>query len=335
MAAAVLLLAACDEATVIVETTLLDRTTDILGPYRVTTVVRDPDGVDHVYLFHCKYGRALAEACPRDAFRAIPLADEGGAYTGEIPGTGAPDFTVQYYVEARDGDEVVTDPPEAATTFAFDVVGPHGACEGDADCLPEEVCDEEFCSPSAGICDDDDGCPEGHVCDVGGRCRPAVRACGADEDCLIAEICDGPSCVPRPICTAAEDCPDGFGCSTDAGVCVRLCESDEECPAGRACAFGRCEASDACEVDGDCASGESCDLDGICREQGGAAGADCSSDADCGGATDYCLLHFEDERLFCGADCSEAPCDAGFSCCRVAVPEQCLPDAYAENLDCQ
>lgn len=326
--AALLLLSACDEAPVVAETSLLANTFDTEGPYRVTTVVRDPDGVDRVYLFWRRFGRSAGEA-PGDFFPQ-PLAGRDDVFEGAIPGTGAPDYTVEYYVQAEDAGVVATDPVEArgepGVFFSFDVVRPYGGCAENDDCGPGEVCDEAFCSPAAVVCAGDGDCPTGHVCDAASRCRPAVRACAGDDDCLISEVCDASECGARPPCEQDAQCPDEFACNEGLGWCVRTCEDDGDCGSGRACEGGACVPSEACEDDGDCPGGEACDLDGVCREEGAGPGAPCGSDADCGGPTDYCLYDVEADQLVCGADCAEEPCPEGFACEPVAEPPQCVPE---------
>jgi hypothetical protein len=96
---------------VIVEVTQLPDTTDTVGPYTVTAVVRDDRGVEEVTLYYT----AGAEAAP--TFKAVAMTlVQGDLYTGDIAGYPA-GANVKYFVEAKDTSASYTRSPGGDGAF--------------------------------------------------------------------------------------------------------------------------------------------------------------------------------------------------------------------------
>jgi len=320
LACALALLAACDGETAIFGTTQLGDTEDRLGPYVVVTEVSDPDGVDGVNL--------VFRAGGTDEVSRSMSEVSGGVYEGSIPGQ--PPFTVvEYYVEARDGDSRVTDPPDALTgsgnRYSFKVLSTR--CTGELDCGPGELCDASGrCRQSIGPCTTDLDCGKGMRCGADGACRLAARSCTLDEGCLVGEVCDAilGQCAPRPLCSGGLTCPLDFACETASGLCRRSCMGHADCGPGELCVASTCTGAKACDKTEDCDSGLVCDpVGGYCRPEGASPCAACKLDVDCGGPTDFCLLLQSGQ--FCGQDCSSAACPAGYGCSKNTTPPQCVP----------
>ncbi len=226
---------------------------------------------------------------------------------------------------------MLTDPPAARSAgtrlFTFWVHG--SACGQDIECGPGEHCDESRrCRRRAGPCSVDEECGKGFRCGPLQTCLLADRDCQHDEGCLLGELCDRMlgQCAPRPGCRDGLACPPWLGCVEATGACVRSCLGPADCGPGELCASGRCTGARPCAGQGDCPAGLACDpLLKICRVEGAGLCAPCASDADCGGPGDFCLLL--EGGMFCGRDCTAAPCPAGYTCSSSLIPPQCRPES--------
>jgi len=206
-----------------------------------------------------------------------------------------------WYLVWAAGDEV----PSTALLEVF------GACAGDGDCHPGQVCAGGRCAPP---CEGDVDCAGQQTCLVPtGHCQEPPR-CEADADCLGLRRChhDGSCFVPEcdthaecapgrcverrcddaPLgdCVADLDCPPPLGCA-GPGVCAPQgpCAGDGDCPPGLA----RCDLLSAacvsCLTDIDCAAGELC-MDGACLATGACGPQDgCPGERVCAPEGDRCL----------------------------------------------
>ena len=93
---------------VIIETSVLENTTDTVGPYVVTSKVTDDDGLKSVTL---KYNVGAE-------WLDVPMTNtEGDIYQGSIPGQ-QPGTIIKYYIEAVDNNNDITlDPVNAPTDY--------------------------------------------------------------------------------------------------------------------------------------------------------------------------------------------------------------------------
>lgn len=123
------------------------------------------------------------------------------------------------------------------------VVGSDGVpCSGDADCGPDQRCQDGACVPDSATASCDDGRQNGSETDIdcGGPACPACadgQSCAADGDCQ-SGFCDAGSCSPQ-----ADHCSND---SRDAG------ETDVDC-GGADCP--PCPLAAGCLADADCYSG--------------------------------------------------------------------------------
>jgi hypothetical protein len=206
---------------------------------------------------------------------------------------------------------------------------PGAACMSDSDCGFQAP----RCHPSLFICVDclaDNDCRRGQVCDTGygfqcrsdcvnggcgpfGECDPATNLCYA---CLSASDCDpGEQC--HPVTRECVGCVSNADCALAPGR--PFCGGDGVCT--------------GCRTDGDCAPGETCfpEQGGFCAPATGRAQCTpCDDDAQCGGPQDLCIGYLTGGGYVdrsCARDCSNAPCDPGFSCASVRNGRMvCRPD---------
>ncbi len=327
LAATTLLLGACGEVPFVQDTTRLGDTFDRDGPYTVRTVVAHQESADSVVLV-VQLGDGLGGTTLRIGMGEV----RDSIFQAKI--AGQPAFTrVRYHVEVSDGDTTSTDPAGAAegrSSFGFWVLGDN--CELTADCLPGEYCDSaRVCRARGGPCAKDVDCGKGFRC-FEGRCRLSARACGADAACLVGEVCDAllGECTPRPTCEVdaatgtPRPCPLDFVCEAD--VCKRQCVGDADCLPGERCDIkGICRVMPpGCSKPQDCGDGLVCDpILRVCRAQGAGLCGSCSSDLDCGGANDHCLVI--GGGLHCAKDCSISGCPPAFTCDLGRALPQCVP----------
>ncbi|MBI3071967.1 MAG: PPC domain-containing protein [Deltaproteobacteria bacterium] len=246
----------------ILETTVLTNTADTVGPYVVTSVVSDSDGVSKVELLFSVNG-----ANPG----TVEMRGQGNdIFSGGIPGH-AQGSLIAYYVRATDTrGGISVDPPGApAGAFLFQVLGQNLArvCTTDSQCSRGEVCDRAShrCRPRAATCVRDEDCGVDERCDMAAHaCVPRDRRCTRSTDCLTGEVCDPTSslCVEAPpACGADGTCPSGFVCDRATSMCLRFrCTSDNECSTGERCdpATEKCVAR-PCATNIDCGSCHVCD----------------------------------------------------------------------------
>jgi hypothetical protein len=110
--AALLCFACADTAPpVIVNVAQLTDTTDSVGPYTVTAVVRDDRGIDSVTLYY------TADQSAAPSFKAVLMdAVDGDLYSGEIAGFPA-GANVKYFVEAKDTSASYARSPAATDAY--------------------------------------------------------------------------------------------------------------------------------------------------------------------------------------------------------------------------
>ena len=132
-----------------------------------------------------------------------------------------------------------------------------GSCDGDVDCDPEQICENNLCIIG---CRTDDTCAQDEICE-NNNCVP--EECQVNTDCNTGEYCENRRCVSGcstdPDCAADEICEDNLcilGCRTDPDCLV----ADEICK-GILCVKG-------CRVDGDCLVGETCSASNNCVSAG-------------------------------------------------------------------
>ncbi|HEV8322416.1 MAG TPA: hypothetical protein VG389_12440 [Myxococcota bacterium] len=234
--------AGCAKPPAILEFTVIEDTTDTIGPYVVYASVIDDHGIDEVGL------RYLDGESPRlEFFVRVPMLEViPGVYRGEIPGFPVGTI-VNYFVAARDVDGLTARAPSSPvgdTYQRFNVVAPV-PCVADPECAPGEICDRDtlVCRGQPAACEVDADCPRDAVCDIdAGACRVLPRACALDTDCRGEEICDEmlDLCVPRPGCDTDADCPGGRACEPLLGVCVRACDTASDCAPTEVCPDGIC-----------------------------------------------------------------------------------------------
>jgi RHS repeat-associated protein len=101
-------------STLISGTTALSNTTNVAGPYTVTTQIRDDVSVQSASLLYSVNGG--------HTFTRVPMAANGNTFSATIPGQPL-GTEVRYYVEATDADgNVATDPVDIPyTTYRFQV----------------------------------------------------------------------------------------------------------------------------------------------------------------------------------------------------------------------
>lgn len=179
------------------------------------------------------------------------------------------------------------------------------ACTGTNECRSRGQDDvRAFCSPS---CDSDRDCPKQWFCGVGpadernAYCQPRgfCDACNVDDDCRYAE----------------DDCIEG---EDGLKFCSFVCDPDP--------------FSSSCPIDSECREvsghGYQCvPFAGGCTGDGGLC-QPCRFDDDCTDAP--CLFDRYAQIRFCGQNCDEATCPAGFVC--QPVEGEDLPQCYPRIL---
>jgi len=126
----------------------------------------------------------------------------------------------------------------------------------------------------------------------------------------------------------------GMVCDTQSRVCIE-CLVDGDCVSAgtgpRHCLPDENVCVD-CYLDEHCPSDMSCDLDlFICLPKNGRGLCDvCTSDSECGGAADLCLMFVGPQGQIidngCGQACSpDNPCPPGFRCGAAGDIGQCIP----------
>jgi len=217
--------------------TIIEDTTDTIGPYVVYASVIDDHGIDEVGL------RYLDGESPQlEFFVRVPMVEVvTGVWRGEIPGY-AVGTQVNYFVAARDTDGLTSREPNSPvgdTYLRFTVVPPF-PCMSDSDCAVGDICDRDdsACRERPDLCAIDADCPRDAVCEVAsGSCRVLPGSCARDTECSVEEICDDAleTCVPRPACDSGADCPGGRDCDPALGLCVQACMMDDDCAATEVC----------------------------------------------------------------------------------------------------
>ncbi len=231
------------------------------------------------------------------------------------------------------------------------VVGSDGEpCTDDADCGPDQRCQNGECVPDSAEPSCDDGRQNGAETDVdcGGpecaRCADGAD-CNANSDCL-SGLCESGTCAAGggPTCddgeqNQAETDVDCGGPACPACADGRSCASDGDCQSGF-CDAGTCaqppghctnDTRDADETDVDCggadcpgcADGQACDDDGDCQSdycQGGTcqpAGPSCDDGEQNGAETDVdcggpdCPACADDQGCEDDSDCLSDNCQLG------------------------
>jgi hypothetical protein len=175
-------------------------------------------------------------------------------------------------------------------------------CLVDSDCLGDELCIENLCTPISETCQFDFQCAAGFTCS-NNRCR---LLCAPETICPSGTACEESLCQPMVgECIDSSECPD-LKTNCVEGTCLRRC--DEGCDA-------------AIEV---------CDAEGFCRPRTSpdpeAPTPFCRTDADCDGS--ICL-----EGL-CRTECDSSAPEPDLICASHdgQVPT-CGPDnlCYAES----
>jgi len=213
---AVCLLACSGPDPVIVATTVLGSTHDVVGPYHVDSVILSATGDDTVELM------LSIDTSAANNFSALSMADDDELYRGTIAGQSAGTDVFYFVRVTRDGEVVARDPASAvAQSYGFQVLRPDGACIVDSECaLGAETCVDGACTPIAGTCTDTEQCPAGYRCDVEtGTCLLHARSCDSDLDCPTSDHCAAGECAPRHLCSDVLPCPDDFTCNVALGRC--------------------------------------------------------------------------------------------------------------------
>jgi hypothetical protein len=146
-----------------------------------------------------------------------------------------------------------------------------------------------------------------------GGCTPADRGgneCTADKPCGWGETCDNGFCVSGRCATSAQ-CPIEHFCEDDA--CVPGCRADTDCGPGTRCdvPLQTCIENACQDTQVDCAFGEYCDTTtGTCFDAGEQFCRPCERSSECGEGN-VCFANF------CGVDCNDRECPAGFDCIEI------------------
>ena len=201
-----------------------------------------------------------------------------GVHSGDtvcVPWTGtalAPGATLQWYVEASDGQTTTTGPAWSFTT---------GTCTIDAECDDANLCTTDTCAAGscnhaaiAGCCTTDAECDDANVCTTD-TCNTGTNLCEhvdnalpcSDGDaCTTGDACAGGACVGG----AAPSCDDGNACTAD------MCSSPD------GCVNAYIPVPGCCTVDADCDDGSANTIDtcsaGDCQN---VLNPTCTSDAEC------------------------------------------------------
>lgn len=221
-------------------------------------------------------------------------------------------------------------------------------CDGDGDCLDDEVCDDSECKVVGAICLFSEDCEDNQFCNADGRCASGCRddsncdqTCEKDRDCInrcpidptcTCEEIDGavceegnyewmdycnkdPACVAQ--CPITEDCVEDFSRSCIENKCVKKCTSTAGCGKGYSCSWideKRKELGKECRVANDDEPGEiddrfGCDCGECCTQAGQCAPCLCIDDSECEDCS-YC------KEGVCVPGCDdENPCPSG-ECCQ-------------------
>jgi hypothetical protein len=130
-----------------------------------------------------------------------------------------------------DGDSCTIDSCVAGTCQHLFIEACQAACQGPADCTPDNVCEYRFCSP-------DGSCIGGFI----QQCAPDPEGCGGSscedaDPCTLDYCSSGGFCEHEPVafcggkaCTLNAECEDGNPCTLDVcgptyrcGVLANLC----------------------------------------------------------------------------------------------------------------
>jgi Cys-rich repeat protein len=219
-------------------------------------------------------------------------------------------------------------------------------CVTDAHCGPGRLCRADACVP--GCSAQHPVCPSGLTCDASaGRCVQ----CTTNAQCTTPGL---PICNPATNtcvgCASNGDCtaPGAPVCNPATNTCV-ACVSDPECPRGQVCRQNACVPG--CSPNQPCLSGQVCSPGGQCVQ--------CTSDAQCGGATprcdlasnrcvaclpgaadtcpmgQYCRADFTCERgCKTGVDCPSGVCRSDRSCASCTQDSHCAAGNVCINGSC-
>ncbi|MGB0648114.1 MAG: hypothetical protein ACPGQS_13105, partial [Bradymonadia bacterium] len=191
-------------------------------------------------------------------------------------------------------------------------------CSLDADCAPNEFCNERGRCQIG--CAEDSECVAGTLCQSG-RCLPP---CDGANPCETPLICDDGRCVVENGCATSRDCSmaETF-CDRTSNMCVPGCEVDNDCQdAGLQCVSGNCRER-GCGGNFQCAFGQVCELDtGACQDAEGRhceEGCDPQMEGSCGPSGICVTLQDDDGNPlgdFCFESCLQAPneCPQGYQC---------------------
>lgn len=145
-----------------------------------------------------------------------------------------------------------------------------GDCLVDNDCLANELCIENLCTPLVETCQFDFQCSAGFTC-ANNRCR---LLCGPGTICPSGTACEASLCQPIVgECVDSSDCPD-LTTNCVEGTCLRRCDEGcdtaiEVCDPEGFCRPRTSPDPEAptpfCRKDADC-DGSIC-LEGLCRTQ--------------------------------------------------------------------
>lgn len=135
--------------------------------------------------------------------------------------------------------------------------GGQGACAGDEDCPPREICDDASDPPACRP-----GCRVDDDCGDGARCDPerfeCLQGCVVDEDCGPAESCLDGACVPATCAQDADCAPDQF-CNVSLEQCTPGCR-ERGCEEGSYCDLDSRQCLEGCEDSDACAPNELCEI---------------------------------------------------------------------------
>lgn len=197
----------------------------------------------------------------------------------------------------------------------------NGACAEPPSCAGAACPGDLVCNPTTMTCE-----------------APGVVTCTDDTECTNNQVCAGGTCVPRVTCAFTADCPNGLYCVR--GVCDDGCTQASDCGDQAlqwACNGGDCQQR--------CLNDDNCGTGGIC-EGNLCLPAECTSDAECPGASRTC----EGEEVGHGRCVDVVACTPGgnecgpnFECANGTCVESpacrgdrdCAADRYCEDRHCQ
>ncbi len=188
------------------------------------------------------------------------------------------------------------------------------------------------------------------VCLDSVKAAPVGAACVADLDCdskLCSIFAKGTCSVGGAVCLTDVECGASAPCnipkdgSLDKGVCSAACDTNKNCPTGGFCVgqgnTGTGTCSGTCKGPGDADScggvpGMTCLFGqplvtptGVTQpgyacapRAAGTAGADCTSNADCGKGTN-CIVNAQANGGYCATSCDTTPCPFGSACADLGI----------------